>query len=120
MGEVIRSEACARCGACQHGQEEKRYYPLPEGDWKEGDIATITLPDGTAFAASLLAYGIPLAGLLAGIILAAALGAEDLWQLAGALIGLAAGYLALKLIEPRLKRSGKFVPRCGRDDEQED
>lgn len=44
MGEVLRSEACAKCGACSHGLEEKRYYPLPEGEWHEGDQVTISLP----------------------------------------------------------------------------
>ena len=112
MGEIIRSEACAKCGACQHGQQEKRYYPLPEGDWREGDQVSITLPDQAAFAASALAYGIPLAGLLIGLIVVSALGLADAWQALGALIGLGAGYLALKTLEPRIRRSGRFAPKC--------
>ena len=111
MGEVLRSEACAKCGACSHGLEEKRYYPLPEGEWHEGDQVTISLPDTSAFAASVLAYGIPLAGLLMGLLIGALLGLADLWQGVAALAGLALGWLALKLLEPRLKRSGRFCPK---------
>ena len=111
MGEVLRSEACAKCGACSHGLEEKRYYPLPEGEWHEGDQVTISLPDTSAFAASVLAYGIPLAGLRMGRLIGALLGLADLWQGAAALAGLALGWLALKLLEPRLKRSGRFCPK---------
>ena len=111
VGEVVRSEACARCGACKHGMEEKRYYPLPEGDWHEGDQVTLSLPDGAAFAAGALAYGIPLAGVLAGLAVGALLGLADLWQGVAALVGLALGGIVLKLLDPKLKRSGRFCPK---------
>lgn len=112
MGEIVRSEACAKCGACQHGRQERRYYPLPEGDWHEGDQVRISLPDQAAFSASALAYGIPLAGLLVGLAVPAALNLAEWWQALGALAGTGLGYLGLKLLEPRLRRSGKFAPKC--------
>lgn len=114
MGEVIRPEACGHCQACEHGRSEKRYYPLPEGDWKEGDEITLSIGEGRAFAASVLGYGVPLAGLLLGLLLPSVLGLGEIPQIAGALIGLGAGYLALKKLEPVFKRSGRYNPKCER------
>lgn len=112
MGEVTRPDACGHCQACDHGRSEKRHYPLPEGEWKEGDEITLSIGEGRAFAASVLGYGVPLAGLLLGLFLPSLLELGEIAQIVGALIGLGAGYLVLKKLEPVFKRSGRYAPKC--------
>ncbi len=109
--ELIRSEACAKCGACQHGRTESMFYPLPKGNFTEGDTVEISLPDEGAFVASLIAYGIPLLCMILGLGLGFLLGLPELLQAALALGALAVGYFVLKALEPRIKRSGKYSPR---------
>ncbi|MEG0935284.1 MAG: SoxR reducing system RseC family protein [Clostridia bacterium] len=116
MAEVIRSEACHKCGQCQMGRQEKQHYPLPEGDYHVGDQVEMHLPDETAFPAALIAYGIPLFALLLGLGIAAALKLPDVWQAVVALASAVAGYFVLKALEPKIKRSGRFTPRCGKDE----
>lgn len=118
MAELTRSEACARCGACQHGRQESLRYPLPDGDYREGDEVVIRLPDANAFGASALAYGIPIACLLLGLALGMVLGLPDLAQAALGLSALAVSFFALKALEPRLKRSGRYEPKFCNDQDK--
>lgn len=111
MGEIVRSDACAKCGACQHGQQESRLYPLPAGEYTEGQLIEITLPDGGALSASLIAYGIPIACMLIGLFVGYALGLSDLWQMALALVALVGSHFILKALEPRIRKSGRYEPR---------
>lgn len=114
MARITRTDVCQRCGACQHGHEEERLYPLPKGDFAEGDTVEITLPDSGALVGSLIAYGIPVACLIAGLVIANALHLPDLAQIAVALAFLAASFFAIRALEPRIRKSGRFTPsyRC--------
>ena len=116
MAEVTRSEACAKCGACAHGQEEKRLYELPEGAFEVGDSVEIRLPDRSALPAALLGYGMPLLSMLIFLVIGFALGLPELYQALCALLGAALGYFVLKLLEPKLKKSGKFGYRVCKED----
>ncbi len=84
-----RPEDCANCHACEGGQEAtsirvgKEGFPAALGDW-----ACVDLPTGTVVKASLLAYALPIAGLLAGLLLGTLFPAEDT-SLISALCGLA-------------------------------
>ena len=111
MAELTRSEACAKCGACQHGRQE-------DGDYREGDEVVISLPDDNAFRASALAYGIPIVCLLLGLALGMVLGLPDLAQAALGLSALAASFFVLKALEPRLKRSGRYEPKFCNDQDK--
>ena len=76
-----RPEACERCGAC--GGEKHQTVIQISGDAKVGDLATVRVPEGHVAKASVLAYLLPLLGLLAGLFAGWALGGilPPLWAL---------------------------------------
>ena len=108
MAEVVRSEACAKCGQCAHAQQEKMRYALPKGQYRPGDPVEIDVPDKGALPAALLGYGMPLALMLIGLVIGFALGLAEIWQALAALAGLAVGYALLKILEPRLRNNPRF------------
>ena len=111
VAKITRTEACAQCRACQHGQQEERYYPLPKGEYSVGDQVEITLPDSGAFVASAIAYGIPVAFMVLGLVIGSALNLPDWGQLVLALSSLAVSFFAIRALEPRIRRSGRFLPQ---------
>ena len=105
-----RPEACASCGACEGGKREHKI--LVRGEGKVGDIAVVEMPDRIVARASLIAYGVPLAGLLGGMILGNALsGGKEAAAMIGAALGLAAGTAALKGTEKRRAAREEWNPR---------
>lgn len=110
MAEVIRPEACEACHACKYGRQERMLMDLPAGNYRAGEAVELNLPDGRIGVASLLAYGLPLAGLLLGLYLGWLTFGTELSEALGALIMLGVSIIMLKLLEPRLRRSGKFNP----------
>lgn len=97
--EVKRSQSCERCadlGGCLSGgmcasATQTFCLSAPRGI-VPGDRIDLVVPDGAVAHAALLAYGFPLAGLLAGGVLTVALGGgSDLLVLSGALLGMASG-----------------------------
>ena len=119
MVEFERSEMCAKCGACQHGQKQAMLMEVQRiGDAAIGDKVQVQLPERTLIKASFIAYGIPLLMLLAGLIggeyAAKALSlpgnADHYAALLG--IGLAAlSFLVIRLTERRRGESGNYAPR---------
>ena len=111
MAQTVRSEACAQCRACAHGQVERRLVELPEGfQGAPGDTVELTLPEGSVGKASLVCYGVPFACLCLGLALGAWLSRltawpQDLCCAAGAL-GLCAASL------PAVRRLGRSMKRC--------
>lgn len=61
-----------------------------------GDRVVIGIADGSVFSGALRAYGLPLALMLAGALLAQAIQPGDGAALAGMLLGGAAGWLAVR------------------------
>lgn len=110
MAEVVRSEACQSCRACNFGQQERVYIDIGALNCAEGDRVYIDIEDGSVSLMSLVAYGIPAAMFFAGLLLGAAVTHRDYLQALCALIGLGAGLLAVKIIEKIMKRSGRYTP----------
>ncbi|MBR2571733.1 MAG: SoxR reducing system RseC family protein [Clostridia bacterium] len=108
MAKVMRSEACQQCGGCQMGQRQEQFYPLPAGQYRPGDPVVIDIPDEGTLPATVLGYGIPLAGLLVGLGIAALLSLPEILQALIALAGAAAGYAVLKALEPKVKANRRF------------
>ena len=110
VAEVIRPEACAQCRACRYGQSERVLVPLPEGDYAVGDRIELELDEASFSKASLLAYAFPIALFLAGLFGARLFtDSEPIMALSAfALLGI--GLMIMRLLEPRLKKSGKFTP----------
>ena len=108
VGRVERPEACMKCRACDYGLNAETIVELPKGNWQEGDLIELDLERGRLSKASLWAYGVPLLGLLLGLVLANAFALAELWQAAVGILGALAGFGVLKLLEPRF---GGYRPK---------
>ncbi len=108
MAQVTRSEMCAHCKACDFGKTETHLVDLPEGDFAAGDIVELTIPEGSVGLSSLIAYGIPLAMLLAGLGVAALLQLSDLLQALFALLFAGGGFFITRVLDRRLSRKSTF------------
>lgn len=109
-----RPSDCEKCHACMGG--EKTMKLRLEGKAQVGDKALVTLPDSTVTQGALLAYALPLAGMLTGMLAGDAL--LPLEGALGAIIGAAAG-LALPLIyllatEKKRRSNPKWTPQLKR------
>lgn len=111
MAEVVRTEACQQCRACNFGQQERVYIDTGALECREGDSVYIDIDDGSVSRASVFAYGVPVAALLAGLAVGAVITDTDYLQAACAFAGLVLGLCAVKLIEKRAKRTGKYSPK---------
>ncbi len=108
FAEVIRSEACAACHACEIGRKERVTYPLPDGKYAKGDTVEITIPDHTLTRASLWAYGVPLISLVIGLILGALLFDNEALQALCALICTLTGAAVIFITEKKRRKSGRY------------
>ncbi len=94
-----RPADCGKCHACGGGRAQMQLRL--KGKAQVGDAAVVDLPDGTLRKASVLAYVLPLIGLLAGVAIGGACfpgkdGAAALIGLAGLLIASAPAALGEK------------------------
>lgn len=105
-----RPADCEKCNACGMGQ--KKASMMVRGKASLGDQAVVSMPNATVMRASLLAYVLPLIGLLAGLLAGAALfpQAENGAALIGGLIGLAVPLVYVALTEKRRRRSDRWQP----------
>ncbi len=117
VAEVVRTEACQQCRACQFGQTESILLELPKGNFHPGDQVELTLEEGRFARASLLAYALPVLLLFVGLLAAAFLNFPEIWQAACALAGLGLGLLIIKILEPRLRRLRPEARPCEKKEE---
>lgn len=115
---------CARCAAGEgcggglfakllRGRLEELPVTLPADRVRDplpGDWLLIGLSTSAVQSASLLMYGLPLAGLLAGAMGSAFMLANDLVALAGALLGLSAGLWLARRQATKLGSDGRLRP----------
>ncbi len=106
--QFCRPEACENCKACT-GEKRKALLQIP-GDAQVGDTVTVSIPEGQVAKASLLAYFMPLCGLMLGLFLGFALGG-DISAIIGAAAGLVLSILVLRLLDVRLRKDDRWVPR---------
>ncbi len=105
-----RPEACAACNACEGGKKEHKIWIRGEG--KIGDIAVVDMPDKMVVKASAIAYGLPLFGLLGGMILGNVIaGGQDAGILAGGAVGLGISLLVLKMTEKSRAGREEWSPK---------
>ena len=105
-----RPEACEGCKGCSQGLMPKKELLTVFGQAEVGDLVDVNMPEAQTLKASLLAYALPLALLLAGLGIGAALRLPDGWMLVCALAGLLAGALLARGIDLRLRRQPKWRP----------
>jgi len=114
-----RPEACQKCGACGGGRHGHRIALAdPTGEAADGDRVTVELPESRVVSASALAYLIPLAGLLAGLILGAqqtervASGmSSDLFTALCALAGLVLSFPFLVIADRAIRGKARWTPQ---------
>lgn len=109
-----RPADCEKCHACHGGPKTMNLRVKGEG--KVGDYAVVSIPDGVLAKASALAYLLPLAGLIIGMLLGDAL--IKLEHSLGAAIGAAAG-LAIPLVylavsERQRRKDPRWTPQLVR------
>lgn len=109
MAEIARTEACGECRACQMGQKSIIHYPLPKGDYKEGDTVTLEIGDNMLTRATLIAYGIPFVSLVIGLIAGSLLFQAEWAQALTALIFLTAGFAYIHLTEKKRRAKGAYA-----------
>ncbi len=114
MAEVLREEACAHCHGCDLGRRERLLYPLNDESLREGDEITLELSDRTLSKTSLLAYGLPLVSLIAGLLLGRLLFAQEWAQALSAILMLRVGLAVLAATEKKRKASGQYVCHAAR------
>lgn len=103
-----RPEACEKCGACA-GRAHTHLTQI-KGEAEIGDRVAVDMPDAKVFRVSLLVYAVPLAGLVAGMLLGYyLLGTDTACALCGIAL-MAVSYLILHFIDKRVKRTGKYTP----------
>lgn len=105
--DVVRSSGCGRCddaGGCgQACSARPTTYVIPISHAvAEGDRVEVSIPQNAPLVAALMTYGVGLAAMFAGALLArVVVGDSDLAVAAGAVTGLAASVLWLRRVQPR-------------------
>lgn len=109
-----RPSDCEKCHACMGG--DKMTTLRLEGKANVGDKALVELPASTVTQASVIAYGLPLAGLMIGMFAGEQL--IPLENSLGALIGAAVGLILpltyLLLSERKRRTNPKWTPQIKR------
>ena len=111
MAEVVRSEACQACRACNFGQQERVYIDIGSLKCCEGDIVTVEIDEGRVSIASVMAYGVPVIALFGGLFIGAFVSESDIVRALCAVAGLVVGLVAVRIMDKKLKAKGSFTPR---------
>ena len=105
-----RTKACKNCKMCANAGEN---HALTEVDntlkANVGDMVEISLHSKSLIQATLIAYGIPLVLLLAGVIVGS-MWSDAIGAIAGIVLALVS-FVILRLLEPRFSKVTTFKPR---------
>lgn len=105
-----RPEMCAQCGACMGRKPHEETVKI-EGTAAVGDTVAVEMPDAKIVKVSLIAYIIPLVGLLAGLLIGQVLLKSDIWAAVTGLVGLGGGILVARVFDKRLGAQKAWQPR---------
>jgi sigma-E factor negative regulatory protein RseC len=106
----LRGSACAHCGACLSVGESEMEVSLPNTlGAKVGDRISVDLSPKRVVQASLLAYAVPLALLIGGVLLGSRI--SDWLGLALGVGACAVSFLILRLVDRRIRKKQSFQPR---------
>lgn len=104
-----RSSMCAHCGAClTFGDKEMECRVKNELNASVGDRVRVELSGRKIVGASLIAYCIPLAALLFGVLVGSRF--SDLMSIILGLVCCGTGYLLLRVLDRRFQRVQSFRP----------
>jgi positive regulator of sigma E activity len=109
-----RPSDCDKCHACMGGPQTATLRL--EGKANVGDSVLVELPASTVNIASLMAYGLPLAGMLGGMLLGDKFIPLEgsLGSLIGAVVGLAIPLAYLLVTEKNRRQNPKWTPQIKR------
>ena len=109
-----RPSDCDKCHACMGGNQTMTLRL--EGKANLGDSVLVEMPASTITMASLMAYGLPLAGMLIGMLAGDALLPLEgsLGALAGAMVGFALPLIYLLATEKKRRLDPKWTPQIKR------
>lgn len=105
-----RPEMCAQCGACMGHKPHEETVRI-EGSAEIGDTVAVEMPDAKIVKVSLIAYIIPLIGLMIGLLIGQVLLKSDLWAALTGLLGLGAGILVTHMLDKRLGAKKAWQPK---------
>ncbi len=106
-----RSKACGKCRACFTLGSDAALIEIENTlNAKVGDIVEIQLHANSMVKATLMMYGIPLMGLIIGVIAGSFIGGDAAALICGAGLALIT-YVIIHLFEPKLSRTDAFKPR---------
>ena len=105
-----RPEMCAQCGACVGHKAHEETVKI-KGEAAIGDTVTVEMPDARIVKVSLIAYIIPLIGLMAGLLVGQAVLKTDLWAAVFGLFGLGGGLIVTRLADRKLGLRPGWQPR---------
>ena len=105
-----RPEMCAKCGACMGRKPHEETVKI-EGTAEIGDMVDVEMPDAKIVKVSLIAYIIPLAGLLIGLLIGQTLLKNDIWAAVAGFAGLGAGILVARIFDRKLGAQKSWQPK---------
>ena len=103
-----RPEACAKCGQC--GEFRETLVRL-EGTASPGDRVEVFFPEGQLLKYTAVAYLIPLAGVLAGLLAGSLIFGNEIGEIILALVFGAAAGCAVAFYDRQVRKKGGGVPR---------
>ena len=103
-----RPEACARCGQC--GDFRETLVRL-EGNASPGDTVEVYFPEGQLLKYTAVAYLIPLAGILAGLLIGSLVFGSEAGEIVLALALGGAAACLVALYDRRVRKKGGGTPR---------
>ena len=115
--EIVNKAACATCharGVCGASEEQVRTIVIPQtiatatAGYQVGDAVRLVLSATLGMKAVILAYGLPLAVLLAAILVFSALGIEQLYVGLFSLAAVAVYYIIFAIFRDKLDREFVF------------
>ena len=106
-----RPSDCDKCHACMGGAQETTIRL--KGSAEVGDKALVSMPASTIMKASALAYALPLAGLLIGMLAGDALlpAENSLGAIIGAVVGIGIPSIWLILTDKKRRSDPKWTPQ---------
>ena len=100
-----RHEACGDCHACMHGSTNcAKHIVRLKGRAEVGDEVVVEMDTSHVMAASAMAYMIPFAGFMIGLLSSYLLGASEPVMALCTLAGTAAAYLVMRAIDPLISK----------------
>ncbi len=116
---ILKKSACEQCaaaGVCHPGEQELMEAANPLGAVK-GQKVKIVLAPQVYLKASIILYGLPMAALVGGAILAKNLAVKfsgepnsDLWAFLGGAACLVISFFFIRMYNQKIEKTGKYKP----------